>query len=181
MINELYITNIISSREFNNEEKIKSILQLFRVSFEDKQQMINDQANLISSQQKLIEIIVQNKNANEINDNNNNNNTENAIIGHNSVIGNDLNITNENNNNHAIKPLYKVFIGQLPPNIPIVQIKNHLNEIFGHVDSVYQLIPNSNYAFALFSNYESCQKAISRGNVKIQDKSFYIHNAHDRE
>jgi hypothetical protein len=42
----------------------------------------------------------------------------------------------------GIKPLYKVFIGQLPPNIPIVQIKNHLNEIFGHVDSVYQLIPN---------------------------------------
>lgn len=42
----------------------------------------------------------------------------------------------------GIRPLYKVFIGQLPPNIPIVQIKNHLNEIFGHVDSVYQLIPN---------------------------------------
>ena len=41
----------------------------------------------------------------------------------------------------GIKPLYKVFIGQLPPNIPIVQIKNHLNEIFGHVDSVYKLIP----------------------------------------
>ncbi|CAB4407931.1 unnamed protein product [Rhizophagus irregularis] len=174
MINELYITNIISSREFNNEEKIKSILQLFRVSFEDKQQMINDQANLISSQQKLIEIIVQKKNGNE------NNTTNNVVNGNDLIKSNDImNITNENNN--GIRPLYKVFIGQLPPNIPIVQIKNHLNEIFGHVDSVYQLIPNSNYAFALFSNYESCQKAISRGNIKIQDKSFYIHNAHDRE
>ncbi|CAB5212289.1 unnamed protein product [Rhizophagus irregularis] len=174
MINELYITNIISSREFNNEEKIKSILQLFRVSFEDKQQMINDQANLISSQQKLIEIIVQKKNGNE------NNTTNNVVNGNDLIKSNDItNIMNENNN--GIRPLYKVFIGQLPPNIPIVQIKNHLNEIFGHVDSVYQLIPNSNYAFALFSNYESCQKAISRGNIKIQDKSFYIHNAHDRE
>ncbi|PKY41578.1 hypothetical protein RhiirA4_500894 [Rhizophagus irregularis] len=174
MINELYITNIISSREFNNEEKIKSILQLFRVSFEDKQQMINDQANLISSQQKLIEIIVQKKNGNE------NNTTNNVVNGNDLIKSNDImNITNENNN--GIRPLYKVFIGQLPPNIPIVQIKNHLNEIFGHVDSVYQLIRNSNYAFALFSNYESCQKAISRGNIKIQDKSFYIHNAHDRE
>ncbi|PKK71173.1 hypothetical protein GLOIN_2v1593210, partial [Rhizophagus irregularis DAOM 181602=DAOM 197198] len=173
MINELYITNIISSREFNNEEKIKSILQLFRVSFEDKQQMINDQANLISSQQKLIEIIVQKKNGNE------NNTTNNVVNGNDLIKSNDItNIMNENNN--GIRPLYKVFIGQLPPNIPIVQIKNHLNEIFGHVDSVYQLIPNSNYAFALFSNYESCQKAISRGNIKIQDKSFYIHNAHDR-
>ncbi|PKC00496.1 hypothetical protein RhiirA5_428102 [Rhizophagus irregularis] len=174
MINELYITNIISSREFNNEEKIKSILQLFRVSFEDKQQMINDQANLISSQQKLIEIIVQKKNGKE------NNTTNNVVNGNDLIKSNDItNIMNENNN--GIRPLYKVFIGQLPPNIPIVQIKNHLNEIFGHVDSVYQLIPNSNYAFALFSNYESCQKAISRGNIKIQDKSFYIHNAHDRE
>ncbi|PKC62694.1 hypothetical protein RhiirA1_423506 [Rhizophagus irregularis] len=136
--------------------------------------MINDQANLISSQQKLIEIIVQKKNGNE------NNTTNNVVNGNDLIKSNDItNIMNENNN--GIRPLYKVFIGQLPPNIPIVQIKNHLNEIFGHVDSVYQLIPNSNYAFALFSNYESCQKAISRGNIKIQDKSFYIHTAHDRE
>lgn len=159
MINELYITNIIGSREFNNEEKIKSILQLFRVSFEDKQQMINDQANLISSQQKLIEIIVQKKNTNE------NNTTNNVTIDNDLIKSND--IMDENNNGNfrkiasnyniylqyciyyvyvyffiGIKPLYKVFIGQLPPSIPIVQIKNHLNEIFGHVDSVYQLIPN---------------------------------------
>ncbi|RIA94899.1 hypothetical protein C1645_734450 [Glomus cerebriforme] len=177
MINELYIANIINSKEYNNEEKIKSILQLFVVSLENKQQMINDQANLITSQQKLIEII-QGNNENKkktIIDNENDNVVINPIKSFKS------NGTVNENNYNGIKPLYKVFIGQLPQNIPIIQVKNHLNEIFGHVDSVYQLVPDSNYAFALFSNYDSYQKAISRGNVKIQDKSFYIHNAHDRE
>lgn len=103
MINELYITNIISSREFNNEEKIKSILQLFRVSFEDKQQMINDQANLISSQQKLIEIIVQKKNGNE------NNTTNNVVNGNDLIKSNDItNIMNENNNGNFRKMASKL-------------------------------------------------------------------------
>src|SRR4051812_26131498 len=54
------LTNIINNRECNNEEKIKSILQLFIMLLENKQQMINDQARLISSHQKFMELMQEN-------------------------------------------------------------------------------------------------------------------------
>src|SRR5436190_24272679 len=56
LINESLITNIING-ESNSEEKIKSILQLFTMLLENKQQMINDQAKLISSHQNYIELM----------------------------------------------------------------------------------------------------------------------------
>ncbi|CAI2170262.1 16461_t:CDS:2 [Funneliformis geosporum] len=202
IINESIIRSIIDKEECSSEEKANIIVQLneqLKMLFESRQQVINDQAKLILYQQRLLEMKVLLESNNKIVVNESLDGISNVTISKdNNKIELNLNVVKSKNDerlgvinqnedkkvhddNTDLKPLYKVFIRKLPQNIEIIQIKNRLNEMFGHVDSVYKLIPDSNYAFALFSNYDACQQALFQGSIKVQDKFLHIHNAHDRE
>ncbi|CAI2170470.1 3707_t:CDS:2 [Funneliformis geosporum] len=189
IINESIIRSIIDKEECSSEEKANIIVQLneqLKMLFESRQQVINDQAKLILYQQRLLEMKVLLESNNKIVVNESLDGISNVTISKdNNKIELNLNVVksknderlgvinqnedkkvHDDNSTADLKPLYKVFIRKLPQNIEIIQIKNRLNEMFGHVDSVYKLIPD---------------QALFQGSIKVQDKFLHIHNAHDRE
>ncbi|CAI2170260.1 16460_t:CDS:2 [Funneliformis geosporum] len=204
-MDESIMTSIIYDDEYSFEEKIQLIsrvnqnfIKKNQELLDSKQQIINEQTQLIKFQQRLLDMLQEkqfgkcvcacakkvenNKVSNMINDDLielfddetvvSNNSRGKPMTGYEEKCGRYL---------KGIKPCYKVYIGNLPPQISMFQLKKYLNELFGNVDYIYKVVPNDKWAFALFSDYNSCKKAISQGSVRFHGFSVNLQIPHERD
>ncbi|CAG8470156.1 2680_t:CDS:2 [Funneliformis caledonium] len=200
-MDESIMTTIIYDDEYSFEEKVKLIsrvnqnfIKKNQELLDSKQQIINEQTQLIKFQQKLLDMLQEKQFgkcvcacANRVeNDGSGNDLIE--LFDDETVISNNsrgkLLTGYEGKYSHyikGIKPCYKVYIGNLPPHISMFQLKKFLNEQFGNVDYIYKVVPNDKWAFALFSDYNSCKKAISQGSIRIHGFSVNLQIPHDRD